>query len=150
MMPVGSSSAQREAAAADCVGRDAERVIFYSVYTWYMPEQLTNYSVFQVFSPGSNPSRLRICARMPPYLGMIMEEEELYVIPSNEPNQHQKNIFLTPPTPPAAARHRPPRCSFGSDAGRVWTCEWVVRLPRARPPASTTLVVPQGPENVLD
>merc|ERR1719183_1756601 len=56
----------------------------------------------------------------------------------------KKNIFLTPPTPPAAARHRPPRCSFGSGAGRVWTCERVVRLPRARPPASTTMLVLQS------
>ena len=74
-------------------------------------------------SPAVNPPLLRICARTLPYLGMIMEGRELSVIASNEPNQHQKIIFLTPPTPPAAARHRPPRCSFGSDAGRVWACE---------------------------
>ena len=37
-------------------------------------------------SPGSNPSRIRIRARMPPYLGMIMEDRGMYVIPSNEPN----------------------------------------------------------------
>ena len=56
----------------------------------------------------------------------------------------KKNIFLAPPTPPAAARHRPPRCSFGSDAGRVWACKRAVCLARARPPASTMLIVLQA------
>ena len=36
--------------------------------------------------PEVNPSPLRIRAHMPPYLGMIMEDRGLYVIPSNEPN----------------------------------------------------------------
>ena len=58
-------------------------------------------------SPEVNPSPLRIRARTLPYLGMIMEDRGLYVIPSNEPNQHLKNHFphasYTPrgrPTPP--------------------------------------------------
>ena len=48
-------------------------------------------------------------------------------------------------------RHRLSRCSVGSVAARVWMCEQVVRLARARPPAATImLVVPGWPENAPD
>ena len=42
--------------------------------------------MYIIIAPEVNPSRLRIRAHTLPYLGMIMEDRELYVIPSNEPN----------------------------------------------------------------